>query len=176
MNRGYGSQFEIGHMSPQERAAFIKGELRRLNIWQYTVASSLGVSDAAVNRVIYGNRGSGYIARAIAEAIGQPFDDLFPEIAERETQRALKMTNRPVPVHIDLAALEALRKKVKHLMVDLELDRPSSYDTIAPYLHRPANRKLLSMALTGYQQGKADQALLQDLLEVLSSWAPREAA
>jgi len=68
--------------------------------------------------------------------------------------------------------IDALRKEVKHKLVDLGLDRPGSYEIIAPHLRLPVSKKILSMALTGYRHGKAAQALLEELLTVLSAWPP----
>ena len=64
-------------------------------------------------------------------------------------------------------------------MVDLDLDQPGSYRVIGPRLSemtgRPVNQKSLSMALTGFRNGPASRALLEDLLRLLSAW-PLEAA
>ena len=60
-------------------------------------------------------------------------------------------------------------------MVELELDRPGSYGAIIERMQRPVSVKILSMALTGYRNGPAAQALLAELLAVLRSW-PEQAA
>ena len=162
-------------MSPQERASLIKDALRERNIRQYAIARSLGVSDGAVNRCINGSRASARIARAISEAVGQPFEVLFPETAALEAKRALLLIDSPDSVRVDPAEVEALRKTVKKRLIDLDLDRSGSYDAIIPRMRIPATRNTISMALTGYRRGGAAMALLQEILSVLSGW-PREAA
>jgi len=162
-------------MSPQERAAYIKDELRKQNIRQYTIARALGVSDPAVNRCINGNRSSGRIARAISEAIGKPFEDLFPEIADREAKRAEMLLYQPEAVFVDPAEVEILRKTVKKRMVDLNLDRRGSYEIIIPHMRIPVSINILSMTLTGYRSGRVAKAILEELLSVLAAWPPRAA-
>jgi hypothetical protein len=71
--------------------------------------------------------------------------------------------------------IETLRKEVKHRMVDLDLDRPGSYEAIIPRLKRPVSQKILSMALTGYRNGPAAQSLLEELRAVLQKWPHRAA-
>lgn len=51
-----------------------------------------------------------------------------------------------------------IRKEVKHLMIDLDLDRPGSYDALLPRLRkklsdRSINKNKLSIALTGFKGG-----------------------
>lgn len=70
--------------------------------------------------------------------------------------------------------IDALRKEVKHKLIDLGLDRPGAYDLIVPKITLPASRNILSMAMTGYRNGKATQELLEELLKVLSSWPEPE--
>jgi len=71
--------------------------------------------------------------------------------------------------------IDALRKEVKHKLVDLDLDRRGSYGIILQQLRKPVSQNILSMALTGYRQGKSAQELLEDLRTVLSSWPPEAA-
>jgi hypothetical protein len=73
---------------------------------------------------------------------------------------------------MSLQEIDTLRKEVKHKMIDLGLDRPGSYEIIVPHLRLPVSQKILSMALTGYRQGRAAKSLLEELLTVLSTWPP----
>lgn len=68
---------------------------------------------------------------------------------------------------------DALRKEVKHKLVDHDLDGPGGYDVLVPHLTLPASKRIISMALTGYRKGEAAQALLKELRQVLSSWPPQ---
>jgi hypothetical protein len=70
-----------------------------------------------------------------------------------------------------------LRKNIKKRLIDLDLDR--SYKPILPALSEKVGREIsnntLSMALSGFRQGKAYQEILAALDEMLSKW-PNEAA
>jgi len=68
-----------------------------------------------------------------------------------------------------------LRKAIKHLLVDLELDRPGSYDYLLPRLKkrlpgRYLNKNIMRLAMTGFRDGTyqavliAMKALLEDLI------------
>lgn len=164
-------------MSPQERAAYIKGEMRRLDVRQYAVARALGVSDAAVNRVINGNRGSARLAKAIAEVIGHPVDRLFPEVAARETQKAIssgKTTDKEKASPIDLDALHMLRKEVKKLMIDLDLDVRKRgalaihAAAVSERIGKNVTRPILSMALSGYRASTHSKTILEALRSILT--------
>lgn len=67
-----------------------------------------------------------------------------------------------------------LRKEVKHAMVDLDLGR-GSYSAIIARMRRPVTVQILSMALTGYRNGPAAQALLEEVIGILRTW-PEKAA
>lgn len=60
---------------------------------------------------------------------------------------------------------ESLRKKVKHIMVDLELDQKGNLTAIAAELGVTYNS--LSMALTGYRKSDASYRYLNMLYEYL---------
>jgi hypothetical protein len=70
-----------------------------------------------------------------------------------------------------------LRKNIKKRLIDLDLDR--SYKPILPVLSEKVGKKIsnntLSMALSGFRQGKTYQEILTALDELLSTW-PNEAA
>lgn len=68
--------------------------------------------------------------------------------------------------------IDNLRKEVKHRMVDLGLDLPGSYDLLIPYLKTPASRQILSNAMTGYRNGPAAKAVLENLFNLLQAWPP----
>lgn len=162
-------------MTPQERAAFIKAEFRKLDIRQCEIAGLLDVSATAVNRVVNGNRGSERIARAIAEAIGQPFDRLFPEIARREEiKRSMRPVEKPRRPVVDAAALARLRREVKYLMIDLSLDnrkrskRSLLVESVSARLGRRITRQVLSMALSGYRPTAVSLAILEALRDILN--------
>jgi len=71
--------------------------------------------------------------------------------------------------------LDPLRKAVKHLMVDLSLDREGSYDLILPFLSerigRPISKSTLCMALSSYRKGQSTQQLLEALQDLLMVWS-----
>jgi hypothetical protein len=71
--------------------------------------------------------------------------------------------------------IDTLRKEVKHKMVELGLDRRGSYAVLLPRLLRPTHNSSLIMALSGYRSGPGSQAILEDLLAVLSTWPPENA-
>lgn len=68
--------------------------------------------------------------------------------------------------------LDKLRKDVKKRMIDLGLERARSYHLIVPHLNQTASVQILCNALTGYRNGPAAQALLQNLWNVLQGWPP----
>lgn len=61
-------------MSPQQ----IKAGLILKGITQRQIAQRLGVSDAAVSQVIYGVEKNRRIREAIAEALEQPIEQVWP--------------------------------------------------------------------------------------------------
>lgn len=61
-------------MSPQQ----IKAGLILKGITQRQIAQRLGVSDAAVSQVIYGVEKNRRIREAIAEALEQPVEQVWP--------------------------------------------------------------------------------------------------
>lgn len=65
--------------------------------------------------------------------------------------------------------IDTLRKEVKKKMIDLDLDREGSYELILPRL-RTISKNQLSMALTGYRNGPAAKAILENLQLVLADW------
>lgn len=70
--------------------------------------------------------------------------------------------------------IDVLRKEVKHKMIDLGLDREGSYELLMPHLQN-VGKTQISMALTGYRNGPAAKALLEEMREVLSNWPQGEA-
>jgi len=74
--------------------------------------------------------------------------------------------------------INALRKEVKHRMVDLDLDCPGSLQVIsrrmAERTGKAVNRNSLVMALTGYRNGPASRALLEGTLSLLDEWPAGE--
>lgn len=70
---------------------------------------------------------------------------------------------------MDNPDFETLRKEVKKKMIDLDLDREGSYELILPRL-RTISKNQLSMALTGYRNGPAAKAILENLQQVLADW------
>jgi transcriptional regulator with XRE-family HTH domain len=68
--------------------------------------------------------------------------------------------------------VDALRKELKHKMVELGLDRPGSLITLADRMN--VNRNSLSMALTGLREGGPSVALLERLRQVLDAWPQGE--
>ncbi len=70
--------------------------------------------------------------------------------------------------------IDALRKEVKHKLIDLGLDREGSYDLILPYLirtmGRPISKSSLSSSLTGYRNGQLPQQILDALRGLLAAW------
>lgn len=61
------------------KASDIRAELVRRNITVTSIAKKTGVSTPAVSQVIYSVRGTHRIRQAIAEAIGRPVSEVFPE-------------------------------------------------------------------------------------------------
>ena len=57
----------------------IKILMIRAGVKQISIAKKLGVSDAYVNQTIKGIRNSARIKRAIARALKQPMEELWPE-------------------------------------------------------------------------------------------------
>ena len=74
--------------------------------------------------------------------------------------------------------IDALRKEVKHRMIDLGLDREGSYDRILPHLNRVAgfviSKSQLSMSLTGYRDGDKHVKILESLRGLLAAWPPED--
>jgi lambda repressor-like predicted transcriptional regulator len=70
-------------MSPNE----IKSSLVLSGCTQVSIARALNVSPASVNDVITGKTVSARIREAIAEAIGRPVEEIWPE-AKPATQEA----------------------------------------------------------------------------------------
>jgi hypothetical protein len=76
--------------------------------------------------------------------------------------------------------IDTLRKEVKHLMIDLNLERNvASYSLILPHLSekmgKPINVGSLIMALSGFREGPAYQNLLVNLHDLLKNWPQRAA-
>jgi lambda repressor-like predicted transcriptional regulator len=65
-------------MEPKE----IKIELIRTGTTQTQIARALNVSSSIVQRVIFRKATSRPVAKAVAAAIGLPFEQVFPEYAE----------------------------------------------------------------------------------------------
>jgi len=63
------------YMTPVE----IKIELLRAGINQSQIAKKLSVTPTLVNQVIWGIRPAKYVREAIAEAIGKPIEEIWPE-------------------------------------------------------------------------------------------------
>ena len=61
---------------------FIRQLLADRKIKVNDIAHGLGVSQAAVSRVIHGQTRSTRVQGAIAEAIGKPVEEVFPENPE----------------------------------------------------------------------------------------------
>jgi transcriptional regulator with XRE-family HTH domain len=70
--------------------------------------------------------------------------------------------------------IDALRKEVKHKMVELGLDRRGSLITLADRMN--INKNSLIMALTGYRNGGPSIALLERLRNLLDAWPHGEGA
>ena len=72
--------------------------------------------------------------------------------------------------------IDALRKEVKKRLVDLDLDRRGSLQTLAREMTRKGgesvNKNSLTMALTGYRAGPSAQKLLKELGGMLETWPP----
>ena len=67
-----------------------------------------------------------------------------------------------------------LRKEIKKRMIDLDLDRSGSYEVIIPRLSemlgRPVHKNSLSMALTGFRDGRTSREILNALKDLLDIW------
>lgn len=61
------------------KATLIKIELLKAGVTQRAIAASLGVGSVAVNNVIHGRGSSKRIEQAIADAVGKPVSELFPD-------------------------------------------------------------------------------------------------
>ena len=70
--------------------------------------------------------------------------------------------------------IDALRKEIKHKMVELGLDRRGSLITLADRMN--INKNSLIMALTGYRKGGPSVALLERLRNLLDAWPHGEGA
>lgn len=74
--------------------------------------------------------------------------------------------------------IDALRKEIKHKMIDLSLDREGSYDRLLPYLNDVAgfviSKSQLCMSLTGYREGERHQKILKALQTLLTAWPPEQ--
>jgi hypothetical protein len=75
--------------------------------------------------------------------------------------------------------IEQLIKSCKHLLVDLDLDRPGSHAVILPRLSeqigKPVHKNSLGNALTGFRTGPSSVELLEALHDILENW-PSKAA
>lgn len=60
-------------------AKAIKSKLRQHGVKQKHIAISLGVSAQAVNQVVLGSRFTFRIKKAIADAIGKPVSEIWPD-------------------------------------------------------------------------------------------------
>lgn len=66
-----------------------KAELIRNSKRQSDIARALGVSSTAVSDVVSGRSRSARIEQAVAEAIGRPVEDVFPQREPRPEHVAL---------------------------------------------------------------------------------------
>lgn len=149
-------------------------ELRKRNIRQSALARELKVDPSRLNRVLKGNRVSPDLQLRICERLGLPFGEYFPKGAEKLEQKRLRSQKAIRPPKPTAADCEALRKQVKHLLVDLGLDKHGTYAMLIPHLKAPVSRNIISMAMTGYKNGPAAFALLREIremLHVLFSWS-----
>jgi hypothetical protein len=68
----------------------------------------------------------------------------------------------------------ALRKEVKKKLIDRDLDYPGFYKDLVPrlsdHMGRSVNRNSLSMALSGFRNGKSSREILEALDGLLDSW------
>lgn len=129
-------------------------------------------SPAAINRIIQGNRGSGKLASAIAEAVGLTLQELFPEIHRIELERqARRDARKPVRIPSDPAECIRLRKVCKKMMIDLDLKNgslPALAADLSARMNRQIGRNTLSMVLTGYRSTFFSQHVLSALRDMLT--------
>jgi hypothetical protein len=75
------------------------------------------------------------------------------------------------PCHVDTLKI---RKEIKHLLIDLDLDRPGSYDKLLPYLNErsqtPVNKTRVYLAMTGFKSGATYGWLLLIMKALLMEW------
>lgn len=67
-------------MSPNE----IRAELVRRGIQRQAIAAQLGIANAGVSQVISGVKKTPRVRAAIAAAIGQPVEEVFPTLISQE--------------------------------------------------------------------------------------------
>lgn len=67
-------------MEPNERRA----ELMRRGIQVKSIALELGIAAPSVSQVITGTKRTRYVQQAIANAIGKPVEEVFPEPVTEE--------------------------------------------------------------------------------------------
>jgi len=75
-----------------------------------------------------------------------------------------------------------LRKQIKHRLIDLDLDRPGTYDVVLPMINdklkdrkTPVSKNILYMAMTGFRYGTSYVEVLQAFAEVLNEMPLRAA-
>jgi len=69
---------------------------------------------------------------------------------------------------------DELRKNIKKILIDLDLDRAGSYAVLLPHVEKELGRtigiKTFSMAMSGYRSTAAYQEILEALQRVLAVW------
>lgn len=152
---------------------FINAELSRRKITQAVLAERIGVHYSTVSLILNGKRHPSIkTAEALSDFIGCPMQDAFPDAYEKKMKCEAIMQKKSVRM-VDPQVLKNLRKEVKKLMIDLDMDLPgereSLADQISSRLGRPIKTNSLSMALTGYRATAAYQEILKAAHDILIS-------
>ncbi len=161
------------YLSIHANINFIAAELSRRKITQAALAERIRVHYSTVSLILNGKRQPSIkTAESLSEFIGCTLEDAFPDVhAKKMKLEAIR--KRKSARMVNPQEIKNLRKEVKCLMIDLDMDRrgslpswPSGYPLV---LGGGINKNSLSMALTGYRAMASSLQILETARDILSS-------
>ena len=152
---------------------FITAELSRRKLTQAALAERIGVHYSTVSLILNGKRQPSIkTAESLSEFIGCTLEDAFPDVHEKK-MKLEAIRKRKSARMVNPQEIKNLRKEVKKLMIDLDMDRRGFLTELAERIStcfgRRISRNSLSMALTGYRAMASSHQILETARDILSS-------